>query len=102
MISPRPFHLVNCLDNLRQRHPDCYTFSLGNGRGDHFIGASPERLLTVHQGQLITDALAGSAPGEKMRSKMLSLPINSSLVKKNNGNIGLLVTLLTKNCDKLA
>jgi menaquinone-specific isochorismate synthase len=32
------------------------------GRGDHFIGASPERLLTVHQGQLITDALAGSAP----------------------------------------
>ena len=62
MISPRPFHLVNCLDNLRQRHPDCYTFSLGNGRGDHFIGASPERLLTVHQGQLITDALAGSAP----------------------------------------
>lgn len=62
VISPRPFHLVNCLDNLRQRHPDCYTFSLGNGRGDHFIGASPERLLTVHQGQLITDALAGSAP----------------------------------------
>jgi isochorismate synthase EntC len=26
VISPRPFHLVNCLDNLRQRHPDCYTF----------------------------------------------------------------------------
>jgi menaquinone-specific isochorismate synthase len=62
VVSPLPFHLVNCLDNLRQRHPDCYTFSISNGRGHHFIGASPERLLSVHQGQLITDALAGSAP----------------------------------------
>jgi menaquinone-specific isochorismate synthase len=62
VVSPQPFHLVNCLDNLRQRHPDCYTFSLSNGQGHNFIGASPERLLSVHQGQLITDALAGSAP----------------------------------------
>jgi menaquinone-specific isochorismate synthase len=62
VVSPRPFHIVNCLDNLRQLHPDCYTFALSDGCGNHFIGASPERLLSVNQGQLITDALAGSAP----------------------------------------
>lgn len=60
--SPHPFNLTAGLNQLRQRYPDCYTFAVGNGCGQHFIGASPERLLTVRDGQLIADALAGSAP----------------------------------------
>jgi menaquinone-specific isochorismate synthase len=36
-------------------------FSVGNGHGQAFIGASPERLLTITNGQLTTEALAGSA-----------------------------------------
>ncbi|NET39314.1 MAG: isochorismate synthase, partial [Cyanothece sp. SIO1E1] len=46
-------------------HPDCYTFSTSNGRGKSFIGASPERLISIDDGKLITDALAGSAPRGK-------------------------------------
>ncbi|HEY9640677.1 MAG TPA: isochorismate synthase, partial [Coleofasciculaceae cyanobacterium] len=41
---------------------DCYVFSAGNGKGQSMIGASPERLLSVQNQRLITDALAGSAP----------------------------------------
>jgi menaquinone-specific isochorismate synthase len=65
VISDAPFKIVESLNNLRQTYPDCYIFSLGNGRGHHFIGASPERLLSVRDGELITDALAGSAPRGK-------------------------------------
>jgi menaquinone-specific isochorismate synthase len=65
VISPTPFEIVTCLDLLRDRHPDCYIFAVSNGEGHHFIGASPERLLSVHNGQLVTDALAGSAPRGK-------------------------------------
>jgi menaquinone-specific isochorismate synthase len=62
VVSPLPFNLVNSLDNLRKRHPDCNVFSTSNGKGQNFIGASPERLLIIHNRQLVTDALAGSAP----------------------------------------
>ncbi|MBK4729919.1 isochorismate synthase [Oxynema sp. CENA135] len=57
-----PFNLVHSLQNLSALYPDCYIFATGNGRGDRFIGASPERLLGIRNGQLVTDALAGSAP----------------------------------------
>ncbi|MGB2925191.1 MAG: isochorismate synthase [Limnothrix sp.] len=62
VTASQAFNVVNALDNLRDRHPDCCVFSIGNQQGDRFIGASPERLLAIHDGKLITDALAGSAP----------------------------------------
>jgi menaquinone-specific isochorismate synthase len=65
VFSPLPFNLVNSLDNLRKRHPDCYIFSTSNGKGQNFIGASPERLLSIHDHQIVTDTLAGSAPRGK-------------------------------------
>ncbi|HLP91373.1 MAG TPA: isochorismate synthase [Nostocaceae cyanobacterium] len=63
--SRTPFNLCNSLNNLREIHPNCYVFCLSNGKGQHFIGASPERLISVDQKQLMTDALAGSAPRGK-------------------------------------
>lgn len=63
--SPKSFHIPQSLNNLRRVYPDCYIFATSNGRGTHFIGASPERLLSIHNHQLITDALAGSAPRGK-------------------------------------
>ncbi len=63
--SSHEFNLVQSLSNLRQLHPNCYVFSTSNGKGQNFIGASPERLISIHKQQLITDALAGSAPRGK-------------------------------------
>ncbi len=54
-----PLHALN---DLRLRYPESYGYSLANGRGHSFIGASPERLLRVRGGRLLTEALAGSAP----------------------------------------
>lgn len=52
---------LGMLNGLRQRYPDCTAFSVANGRGQSFIGASPELLLRVEDGYVYTEALAGSA-----------------------------------------
>jgi menaquinone-specific isochorismate synthase len=61
LVASQPLHPLRLLNGLRQRFTDCYAFSVANGRGQSFIGASPERLLGVREGALLTEALAGSA-----------------------------------------
>lgn len=61
VCSNLPFQWGRSLHHLRQLHPDCHVFSVGNGKGQSFIGASPERLLSIRNRKLLTDALAGSA-----------------------------------------
>ena len=56
-----PFHPLAVLNTLRQRFPDCHAFSVGNGRGQSFIGASPERLVRMRGREIETEALAGTA-----------------------------------------
>jgi menaquinone-specific isochorismate synthase len=65
VFSARPFRLIESLNNLRKNYGDCYVFSTSNGRGNNFIGASPERLISINNRHLVTDALAGSAPRGK-------------------------------------
>jgi len=65
VTSPKPFDLVKSLQNLRNFYPDCYLFVTSNRQGQNFIGASPERLLSIQHDRLVTDALAGSAPRGK-------------------------------------
>ena len=78
--SSRPFQVVESLSNLRELHPDCYIFSTSNGKGQYFIGASPERLISVQNRQLVTDALAGSAPRGANNTEDLHL---ANLLLKN-------------------
>lgn len=65
LTSNKDFKVIESLANLREKHPDCYVFSVSNNEEDYFIGASPERLLSIQEHQLVTDALAGSAPRGK-------------------------------------
>ena len=53
---------LQLLAQLRQRQPGSCRFLWQQGDGPALLGASPERLLTVRQGQLRSDALAGTAP----------------------------------------
>jgi len=61
LVSERPFHPLRALNSLRESYAECFAFSVANGRGQSFIGASPERLLRVQAGRLLTEALAGSS-----------------------------------------
>lgn len=78
--SAVPFDVIQSLANLRSLHPDCYIFSSSNGKGQNFVGASPERLLSVQNQQLVTDALAGSAPRGANNTEDLHL---ANLLLKN-------------------
>ncbi|MEG5059800.1 isochorismate synthase [Microcoleus sp. A2-C5] len=69
VISKTPFSLIDSLNNLRLTYPGCYVFSTSNGKGKNFIGASPERLISIQNNQLVTDALAGSAPRGKTQAE---------------------------------
>jgi menaquinone-specific isochorismate synthase len=60
LAANQPLHPLRMLNGLRQRFPDCYSFSFAQGSGRSFIGASPERLVRVSKGMLETEALAGS------------------------------------------
>ena len=78
--SPVAFNVIKSLANLRSLHPDCYIFATSNGKGQNFVGASPERLLSVQNQQLVTDALAGSAPRGKNNAEDLHI---ANLLLKN-------------------
>ncbi len=62
LTTAEEFHPLGVLNHLRQHYPSCYAFSVANGTGQSFIGASPERLVRVAGGRMHTEALAGSAP----------------------------------------
>lgn len=61
VTAPLPLNLPQSLHHLRLCHPHCYVFSVSNGQGHTFLGASPETLLHIDTQRLRTDALAGSA-----------------------------------------
>ncbi|MGK7956312.1 MAG: isochorismate synthase MenF [Crocosphaera sp.] len=65
--SSQTFPIMDCLNNLRYHHPDCYIFAINNGNNNCFIGASPERLISLKNKQLLTDALAGSTSRGKTK-----------------------------------
>ncbi|MEZ5278554.1 MAG: isochorismate synthase [Opitutaceae bacterium] len=54
-------HPLAALNRLRVSYPDCFSFSVANGRGQSFIGATPERLVSLSGRRIRTEALAGSA-----------------------------------------
>ena len=62
LTTAEEFHPLGVLNHLRQHFAGCYAFSIANGKGQSFIGASPERLVRVANGRMHTEALAGSAP----------------------------------------
>ncbi|MCP9849975.1 isochorismate synthase MenF [Cyanobium sp. Morenito 9A2] len=57
-----PLDPLRLLTQLRRRQPGSCRFLWQQRPGEALIGASPERLLAVRQGQLRCDALAGTAP----------------------------------------
>ncbi|MEO8604529.1 MAG: isochorismate synthase [bacterium] len=60
LTATRPFDCGRAVARLRQGYPSCTTFWLGGGAGD-FLGATPELLARVRDGELETAALAGTA-----------------------------------------
>ncbi len=57
-----PLDPLQLLAQLRRSQPGSCRFLWQQAQGEALLGASPERLLSLRQGQLRSDALAGTAP----------------------------------------
>lgn len=101
VISPIPFQLIDSLHNLRQLYPDCYIFSIGNCQGQQFIGASPERLVSLRDRQLLTDALAGSAPRGQAAAEDASLAKSLLSSEKEMHEHQLVIDFITQHLQAL-
>ena len=58
---PVGFDPLDLLERLRDRHPGCYRTYFDFGLGGAYIGASPERLVTLRGVRVWSDAIAGTA-----------------------------------------
>jgi len=67
--ADRPWQPLDTLNRLRERFSGCFTFSFSGNNASSFIGATPERLLQIRNGRLLTEAIAGSAPRGKTASE---------------------------------
>lgn len=65
LLADRDWKPLEMLNRLRERFAECFTFSFGGGDARSLIGATPERLLQIRNGLLLTEAIAGSAPRGK-------------------------------------
>jgi len=70
LLLDQPLDPLRLLAQLRQRQPGSCRFLWQQGEGPALLGASPERLLTVRQGQLRCDALAGTAAHGEAASQL--------------------------------
>jgi len=57
--SSKSFNLGRALQNLSANYTGCYVFAFAQGERC-FLGATPERLLRLHEGEVLTMSLAGS------------------------------------------
>lgn len=105
VVAATSFNLVASLHNLRQLYQDCYIFSShqaqGVSAGQTFIGASPERLVTMQQHRLETDALAGSAPRGHTEAEDIRLANQLLSSEKETHEHQLVIDFITQHLGNL-
>ncbi len=72
IILEAPLDPLKLLAKLRQKQSRSCRFLWQNNSQETFFGASPERLLSIKEGKLRIDALAGTASAEEGNEKLLS------------------------------
>jgi isochorismate synthase len=61
LTGARPYDPLSSFLSLRERYPECHRFLIGMDDGTAFLGASPERLVSLRGRAIDADAVAGTA-----------------------------------------
>ena len=56
----RRIDAIEIMESLRTAYPTCYRFLIADGNGNAFLGASPERLVRLVDGEIASEAVAGT------------------------------------------
>jgi isochorismate synthase len=59
--APRTWDAVRAFAALRREYPECFRYFFLDDSGGVFLGASPERLVSLRGGRVRADAVAGTA-----------------------------------------
>nr|YP_002048989.1 Isochorismate synthase [Paulinella chromatophora]ACB42779.1 Isochorismate synthase [Paulinella chromatophora] len=71
LLLEQPLKPLDLLYRLRKEQSGSCRFLWQVHKADAFFGASPERLLVFRQGQLLSDALAGTASVDDVENQLL-------------------------------
>jgi len=91
--ADQSFDVNTTLQYLRTMYPNAHIFALQRST-HYFVGATPERLLSAHRGQLCTMALAGSAPRGKTEEEDDHLGAELLLSAKNKNEHEIVVATI--------
>lgn len=61
IVGARAWDPATIFDALRSAFPECFHYYCDDGDGRVFLGASPERLVSLRDGRVTADAMAGTA-----------------------------------------
>jgi menaquinone-specific isochorismate synthase len=60
ITADRPYDAARVFETLRREQPGSFRFFFLDGAGGAFLGASPERLVRLRDGEVISDSIAGT------------------------------------------
>lgn len=92
---PGLFSASDVLEQLDKAHPQAYVYAFDFGEAA-FLGATPERLLSLRKRVLTTMALAGSAPRGETPEEDEALGAKLLRSTKNQGEHGIVVDYLVE------
>ena len=93
------FDIGATLLRLRESYPTAYIFAVQRGER-FFVGATPERLARVRDGQIHTMALAGSAPRGETEAEDEQLGAELLRSQKNNSEHAIVVAMVREALKK--
>ncbi len=95
---------VSALQRLRAKYPACTVFALARGESC-FLGATPERLVSLRHGEVRASSLAGSRPrgATELEDARLGTELMASHKERAEHEIvaKMLVKTLQENCDEV-
>lgn len=74
---------VRFISRLREQYPNCSCFLIRQSKDHTFLGATPEKLASFKNGELFTEALAGSIQRGQTPEEDSALAQNLSFSSKN-------------------
>ncbi len=98
--SDRPISVPRTMFYLRRQFPECFNFMIKVDGGPSFIGATPERLVSLKRNMMQTEGLAGSISRGESASEDMALGLSLMESKKDRSEHDFVVKDIRNNLKR--
>lgn len=106
IVATRAWEPIPVYAALREAHPSCCRYFYADGSGSVFLGASPERLVSLRAGRVEADAVAGTLRGATAGADENALAETLAADRKERREHGIVVREIAASlkaiCDSVA